>query len=351
MMAAQVTKSSAQTAPSLAKATLGFKKVFIDFEVQETVTVAESDLPAGALVDGTIVKSGVPPKALIVGIHNVAEFKTKLKPRFASEGIPCAHLIYCDVQVDANKPPVTATLTVTGKATGKTQSVVSYPGAGSVPGMVVTGSQISGTARFFSKDLKDGSAAVKECTWKAVGGSEAGTITSADYLIDQVAHGDKLFIRLPAEAKTLSDAGKNIDITFKVAYADGWYLGWCTSGDRHIVIKLGETDAGICSTIIHEVGHAIAQTAVDPAAFPGMAAPPHGRYYTNNQGHQGGHCSDGVDDAWYNDASKRMDDPHASAKCTCIMYGQGSSLVAAAMAFCSKCEPYVKATSVVKVTG
>jgi hypothetical protein len=351
MMAAQVTKSSAQTAPSLDKATQGFKKVFIDFEVQETVTVAESDLPAGAMVDGTMVKAGLPAQALIVGIHNVADFKTKLNPRFASEGIPCAHLICCDVQVDADEPPAQVTPKVKGKATGKTQGMVDYPGAGSVPGTVITGKHISGSARFFEKDLNDGTPAVKECTWKEVGGTQSGAITSADYLIDQVAHGDKLFVRLPAAAKALSDAGKDIEITAKVAYANGWYAGWCTSGGRHIVIKLGGTDAAICSTVMHEVGHAIAQAPDDPAAFPGMPAPPHGRYYTNNRGHKGGHCADGIDDAWYNDQSKPMDTSHAAGKCTCIMWGGSSALVDAAMAFCAKCEPYVKGASVEKVTG
>ena len=119
MMAAQVTKSAAQTAPSLAKATAGFKKVFIDFELQETATVSETDLPAGALLDGALVKAGLPPKALIVGAHNIGDFETKLKARFASEGIPCAHLICCDVQVDADDPPFSATKRVKGKEIGR----------------------------------------------------------------------------------------------------------------------------------------------------------------------------------------------------------------------------------------
>ena len=349
---AQVTKTSAQTAPSLADATTALKKVFIDFEesTADMVTLSEADVPAGAFADGTIIQAGLPAKTLVVGDHNVAEFTKKMKGRFKSEGLPCAHIIYCDEQLDAENAPVEAALDVLGKKTGQAQGKVDFPGGGNVPGVMVPGTVISGSARFFPIDLKDGKDSVKECKWQEVGGTAGDVIAPADYKVDQIAHGDKLFIRLPAAAVLLSDAGKTIKVTVKISYANGWYAGWCTYPDSHVVVKLGGPAKNICQVIVHEVGHAFAQTAESAAEFPGLPAPPHGRYYTNNRGHSGGHCADGIGDAYYKDASKRMDTSEAEGLCTCVMFGAATQKVADTLAFCAKCEPYAKAAKVAAVS-
>ncbi len=349
---AQVTKTAAQTAPSLAEATKSMKKVFVDFEeaTADMVSLSESDIPAGAVVDGTIIRKGLPVKTLVVGAHNVAEFTKKMKPRFKSEGLPCAHIIYCDVQLDADNAPVEASLDVLGVKTGQVQGMIEFPGGGQVPGVMVPGSVISESARFFPIDLKDGKDSVKECKWEEVGGTETGVITAADYKVDQIKHGDKLFIRLPEKAKLLSDAGKTIKVTVKTAYANGWYAGWCTEPDSHVVVKLGAAAKNISQVIVHEVGHAFAQTAEDAATFPGLPAPPHGRYYTNDRGHSGGHCADGIADAYYKDLTKRMDTAEAYGQCTCVMFGAATQKVADTLAFCTKCEPYAKAAPVISVS-
>lgn len=348
---AQITKTAALTAPSLDLAKAGFKKVFIDFEeaTADAVTVDEATAPAGSIVDGTILKTGLPAKSLVVGIHNVGPFKAHLKPRFASESLPCAHLIYCNVQIDAKAPFDSSTI-VLGKKTGQVQGMVAFPAGGNVPGVALPGTLAGGSALFFALDMIDGSDAVKLCKWQEVGGAGNGDITAADYKIDHASHGNTLFVRLPAAAKVLSDGGASIKVLYQVAFSAGWYNGWCTGAGRHLVVAVGRPDKDICGTIIHEVGHAIAQTAQDAAQFPGLTAPPHGRFYTNNRGHQGGHCADGIDDATYNDASKKLDTAYAGSKCTCIMYGGGTDVRNQTLAFCAKCEPYAKATPVATVS-
>ena len=352
-MYAQATKTASITPPSLADAVDCLKKVHIDLEdsVADAVDVDASQAPPGSVVDGNaIVKSGMPATSLIVGDHNVAWFQAKLQARFASEKLPCAHLIYCHEQLDANNAPIDSTTTILGRKAGQTQGTVAFPGGGSVPGVAIPGTVAGRNGLFFSKDLRDGSDAVKSCSWQEVGGPGSGTIDPADYAIDSPNQGNTLYIRLPQAAKDLSDAGKTIRIAYKVAYSKGWYNGWTTSSGRHIVIKVGRADKDICGTIVHEIGHAINQAAKSPDGFPGLPAPPHERYYTNNRGHQGPHCADGIDAATYNDATQRMDTSHASSKCTCIMYGAGSSLRNQNLAFCSKCEPYVKAAQITTVS-
>lgn len=349
----QITKSATTTAPGLAPAKECLKKVFIELEesTADNVDLAPTDLPAGAIVDGSLLKAGAPAQSLVVGIHNADGLKSKLKARFASENLPCAHLIFCDFQIDANKPPYSSSTPVLGKKTGQTQGMVNFPGGGNVPGLVVEGSAIAGKALLVSIDLNDGSDAVKECKWQEAGGTGNGVITSADYKIDQVGSGNKLFIRLPDAAKTLSDQGKTINVSYKVAYGLGFYNGWCTGTGAHNVIAVGRPDQDICGTIVHEIGHAIQQSPKNAGYFPGLPDPPHARYYTDNRGHQGPHCADGIDDTYYNDVSKRMDTVHAQDRCTCIMFGAGASLRNQTLAFCAKCKPYVMAVSVKKVSG
>lgn len=352
-MYAQVTRTASIASPSLAPAIGCLKKTFIDFEesVADAVIVAANAVPAGSIVDGgAILKTGMPAESLIVGDHNVDSFKSKLKPRFLSEKLPCAHLIFCHEQLDGKNAPYDSATTVKGKKDGQVQDTVDFPGAGAVPGIAIPGTAAHAKALFFSKDLRDNSDAVKSCTWQEVGGAGSGDVTSADYKIDHPAKGNTLLIRLPAAAKALSDAGKDITITYSVAYAKGWYNGWCTAAGRHLVIKVGRPDNDICGTIVHEVGHAISQAAKTGATFPGLTPVPHERFYTDTRGHQGPHCADGIDAAFYNNASNRMDTGHASSLCTCIMFGAGAALRNQTMSFCAKCTPFVKAAPIVTVS-
>jgi hypothetical protein len=348
----QVTRVASLPTPDLTPAKDCFKKTFIDFEVDsaDEVLVADDKVPAGSIVDGAIIESGAPSEALIVGDHNVTAFKALLDTKFGSEDRPVAHLIFCHFQLDADNTPATGKKFIKGKKTGQTQDTIAFPGGGTVPGIKVEGTFADASGLFFPIDLKDGSNAVKSCRWEEVGGTGAGDIPSTDYKIDHPAHGNNFYVRLPAAAKSLSDAGKKIRVRFKIAYAKGWYNGWCTGAGRHLVIKAGRPAKDICGTIVHEIGHAISQSPKEPGTFPGLPAPPHERYYTNNRGHSGPHCADGLNATDYDTATFRMDTVKAQNECTCIMFGAGADLRNNTMAFCAKCTPYVKAVAISTVS-
>lgn len=356
---AQITKMDSMTTPDLAPAIACLKKGFIDFEDSTTdvVNLTATTVPAGAMVDETVITGAGTGKLLVAGTHNKVWFEDRLKTRFASENLPCAHIIFCHYQLDGGKPPASGSVDLKGKKDGQVQDTVAYPGGGTVAGLVITGAGSTGNSDgyYFPIDLADGTDSVKSCKWKEVGGTNAtGDITSADYKIGYDAGvGNKLFIRLPGAAKVLSDAGSTITVEYEVAWAEGNNLGWCTQPRRHnFIATVGRSAQQMCGTIVHEVGHAIGQSARadNKTQFPGLPEPPHARWYTNARGHSGNHCADGIDATYYNNLSNKMNTTAAQAVCTCIMYGSGSAKRNETLAFCAKCMPYVKAYKIAAVS-
>ncbi|HEU0124300.1 MAG TPA: hypothetical protein VFQ91_27465 [Bryobacteraceae bacterium] len=355
---AQITKTAEITAPGLASAIECLKKTCIDLEesVADNVNLTSSAVPGGAIVDEAVITGSGSGKLLIVGTHNKSWFEDQLKARFASEKLPVAHIIFCHYQLDAGNT-AEGSANLKGKKNGQTQDTIAFPGGGTAPGLSITGAATTGNSDgfYFTKDLSDGSDAVKYCRWKEVGGTNAsGDIDAADYKLEyKKSVGNELFIRLPAAAKLLSDGGATITVEYKVAWAEGNNLGWCTRDRRHNVIAtVGRTAKQMCGTIVHEIGHAIGQSARDAnkGDFPGLPAPPHARWYTNSRGHSGNHCADGVSDTYYNNQSNKMTASAATSVCTCIMFGSGTDKRNETLAFCAKCLPYVKAYKITTVS-
>jgi hypothetical protein len=340
----QVTKAKGTATPGRAAAETAFEGVKIKFVDDVTVEMEDADIPAGAWVDGAVIASGAPAKVLVVGTHNVDQFKTK----YLKNKLPALHIVLCHYQLDAKDTVYDGTLTLNG-----THQLAWPPGGSTnVPGIKIPDTQVApSNVLFFSKDLRDGSAAIKLCKWTSdADGTKTGPVPADHIVIDQVASGNFVHVKLPAAAAAVIAGGSTVSLAIKVAYAKGWYNGWCTAAGRHNVVKIGRPDTDICGTIVHECGHALQQAAQTAASFPGLAAPPHGRFYTNSRGHQGGHCADGIDDAYYNDNSKKMDTSYASGLCTCVMYGAGTTLRNSNIHFCDKCTPYVNAVAVSSVS-
>ncbi|HEU0124302.1 MAG TPA: hypothetical protein VFQ91_27475 [Bryobacteraceae bacterium] len=342
----QVTKAAGMTVPALGPVTAAFKKVFVDFEESKAdeVVLQESALPSGAMVENSIINGSGTNKILVIGDHNVDWFENKINPRFKKDSLPVIHLIYCAEQIDGDKTPFT------GDATISKTDKISYPGGGKTAGIVIEGNSGSGddSGYIYPKDLRDNSSGVKSVTWEEQGGTGAnGTITDADYKFKYDSSvGNQLYIRLPAAAKSLSDNGSSIKISYEVAWAEGDNNGWCT--DRNVnVIALGRADVDICATIIHEIGHAINQTTPvgEKSLFPGLK-PPHKRWYDWGRGHSGNHCADGLDDKSYKNASFVMDDGKAAKVCSCVMFGSTGSRTNKLLDFCSHCKPFVHAAKI-----
>ncbi len=336
----QVTALDGMTIPSLGVAQATFKDVFVDFEedVDARVLVTEAAAPAGSIVDGAVISGAHPAKTLIVGDHNVAPFKAK----FRNNKSPTAHIIFCHEQLDANAGPYDVTYSLLAADCDLSGTIYSLDVLGNYTG--------NNSALFFPKNLKTGANSISKCKWKCLeDATKNGDISQA--AVTFAAGRDSVTIPFPAEASALLGAGKTIELQLTIAYAEGWFNGWCTSGDSHNVIKtVGRPEAGMCCTIVHECGHAINQSPKDSGPFPGIKAPQHKRYYTNNRGHQGPHCADGVDDAYYNNGANRMDTGHANGLCTCIMYGAGSDVRNANAKWCARCRPYVLGVGIAQVT-
>jgi len=340
----QVTRPDSLAAPDMTLATNALKEVGIDIEeyTVDGATLPENT-PANAWFDASMFESGKTGKALVIGTHNIGAFKGK----FRKLKSPALHVILCHHQLDADSE---MDQTITFDANDK---VKWPPGSGTdVPGWRMPASQTgNGNALFFPKDLRNGTDAVKGITWKCREDvSKSGSIPKDHIVIDQATHGNYVHIKLPDDAAALINSGKTLSVRVRVAYAEGWYNGWCTGTGRHNVVKAGRPDRDINGTIVHELGHALNQSANNASLFPGLTAPPHDRYYTNNRGHQGNHCANGIDEATYTDVSKKLDTSDAGGKCTCIMYGAGTDLRNSNIAFCSKCQPYAIAVEITEVS-
>lgn len=348
----QVTKAATATVPALAPVVTSLKKVFIDFEEckADEVSLAEKDMPPHSYYPKTVLKgpSAGAGKSLVIGDHNVDTFENKLNPRFKKDSLPVVHLVYCDDQIDADKPSVTGTITV------DSSKVIAYPNAGNVVGIRFSGNSLSGddSGYIFPKDLRNNTSGVKTLNWTEDGGAGNGTITDADYTFEySTDFGNRILIRLPAAARNIVDGGGSVSIDIDIPWAEGDNNGWCTDRNTN-VIALGRADVDICATIIHEIGHAINQTtpASEAGAFPGLT-PPHTRWYDSNRGHSGNHCADGLDDKTYKKQSNMMNTSAVAQVCSCIMYGSTASRANKLLDFCSRCVPFVNAAKIESISS
>ncbi len=329
----QLTVPKGTDEPSLDRMTAALDEVFVEY-IQEgdTVEVPEDDGPAGSWFDGAwIGEDG--KKLLNVGDHN----KTHFHGKFDDAKTPhMVHVMCCHTQYDTGGAGTQVDF-LDVEVTKDTKDKWS-------DGSDVIGFKKKVGRGFFPKSLKDGGSSLISGSWESDDGSESGDIE------DEHLHiADSHFtLKLPDEAVTYlgDDATKKVKVDISVFKAKGPYLGEADGTKKYlqlIVIRLSENVSN--DVAAHELGHTMKQ--VPQAAGgkpPGMGTVTHGREYTGN-GHQGGHCADGMASGDYNGgagAGTYAGNFKGKKECTCIMYGENGEGSTCTGKFCDRCKPFIK---------
>jgi len=333
----QVTRPGNTPMPSMDRITKALAQTFVDYEKYKDVPLEESDVPSGPLSWFPGEWLDAPGEKLLnVGDVNKTHFHAKFVDTHTPIGV---HVMGCHTQYDADGSNTEQSFT--DLEVTKT-SLIAWSTGQSVPGR-----EIWVGRGIFPKAFKDGSDALISGSWKEVGGSGAGTLTTANIWYQSGAKHGRVGIRIPTEAKNLVDVGKKVALTVKFRVAKGPYLGEADHPDgwkQLIVIRMAESSVN--DVMAHELGHTMKQ--VVKSVPPGLAASDHGRQYTGN-GHQGPHCADGMSDENYAGGAGKAGSDYegdftGAGECKCLMYGENSSKGSKSSGqFCARCRPFIQA--------
>lgn len=300
---------------------------YVEYEKYKDETIPADSGPAGSWFPGSWV--GRTGTLLNIGDHN----KTHFHALFADDKTPVGvHLLCCHTQYDAGGATCVknfSALPVTAA------SKVTFGGAEGVGITVpVTGGGV------FPKSLKDDTDSFTNGQWTEVGGAGSGAIPLDHTSVTPGEFQGTVSIKLPAAALALVNATppKTVHVSFDFFVAKGPYNG--ESAKWLQLLALNRPDPKVCQTMVHELGHTMNQ--VVKTRPPGMDTTQHGREYTAN-GHQGGHCADGMSEANYAGgagAGSYQGNFKNKSECTCVMYGEGSSTRLGN--YCKRCAPFVK---------
>jgi hypothetical protein len=264
--------------------------------------------------------------------------------------------MFCHSQLDAAGAPL-KTFQVSKADT------VTMPDGTSGCGLRLTGTQHFKPNLLFPVDLTTGKSSVIKATWRSLATHGPHFEKTGDLAASTVVNygnnkNDRgaVFVLLPQPAKEVCDDGENVEIRLRIALASGWFNGESNghllliAGERHDASK--KIDAvGINGTMAHELGHAVHMVLSAVYQAPGLtdggigaARQKHGRWYDNARGHYGNHCANGISQADYDDAAKKM----AGRNGDCVMYGAGWD--GRPTTYCDRCVPFVNAADLSKVT-
>lgn len=306
---------------------------------------------------------------LVVGSHNRDWFRNKFD---ASKGKLSIDLVVCDLQYDGGTAAKPNNVTVTDVLTTAEQ-VVTVDAA---------------KKWIFPRALLDGKHPFVSGRWETVGAppdeTKRGDMTKDMVVVDVLSR--KVKVKLPST--TANDPGSlvgdgtggryKIRCTFKLRYGSGPWLGE-SSGQHQLVVQTAH-EAPFYETVLHELGHNMKQVVSGKNAPPaGLSLADHPHAYEDH-GHQGPHCSFGLDEAgathvltqqpdktWTHEAlsgaataqadyrrlKKQQGAEYVTVWGTCLMYGGGSSKATSAQAtagFCEECLPFLKAQALEDLT-
>lgn len=336
----QLTIPEGTDEPDMSHSASALEEVFIEYLKEgDTVIIAKDTGPAGKLswFDAEWIGGTAGEKVVNIGNHNRDFFHALLDNKHSPLQL---HVLCCNTQYD----PAGAN---TEKQFLGLEIAATTKVAWSDGSQVVGVKQLVGRG-FFPKKLLDGTSSIISGKWKAADGSEDGNITDADVHIADWS----FTVKLPADAVTYlkADAANKVKVDMKVFKAKGPYNG--ESAKHKQLLRIGRADEEVNKTLCHELGHALHQVPQSAAKKPpGLSAVAHGREYTGN-GHQGGHCADGMSGDNYAAGAGKAGTGYAGnfkgkAECTCLMYGAGSTT--RSNKYCARCKPFIIAQAVSSV--
>ncbi|RMG09525.1 MAG: hypothetical protein D6731_19405 [Planctomycetota bacterium] len=311
------------------------QQAFVEYVEYARVQVDASSAPKGSWIRG--IELGKRADQLNVGSANKAWFQKKFQDTKSPLG---CHLILCDTQYDEG---------VEERISATVRSVLSK-----IP--IKNGAQYD----VFSRSIKDGSNALKSGTWKSLAPAghphhgKSGAIDPKWITCNVKKYPNRVRLVLGGEAARIVGKGtvpkgrKATDaevrhplrVELKIEVARGPFLG--EQDDKHQLLVLSPNKAAFNATVLHELGHALAQClSVVP---PGLDAADHKNHKYTNKGHSGPHCRYGVPKAKWAYAE------YWGLPGRCVMFGEGSSTrPPRSRGFCKYCRPFVRAHDCKKI--
>jgi hypothetical protein len=357
--------------PSFQRTADKLAECFVEYEQQDKVEFTKADTPdtmAGSWVDAAEFGGAAGTDQLVIGSHNSKWFREK----FAKLTIPketlrrCIDLVICDRQYDGNdyknRVYKDSKVTKLTAAQQKTQRLAGH---------------------VFPQNIQDGKHPLVRGTWRSLapagktGHGAHGQLTEAMVSVDRSQDPRALFIDLSAAAKgdpaSLVGDGSDddhhpIEVSFTYVYVKGPYLG--ESDGQHQLIVLTPGADCFNDTILHELGHSMAQAVSKTNSPPkDLKLSDHDDAY-DYHGHIGPHCAYNLNTNAthvYDDTNTVValpgdakDEPDYGRLCKadgksaygdCVMYGSGpSDDPSPFIGFCEKCQPFVKAVALKSVT-
>jgi len=332
----QLTVPKGTDAPALDRMKGALAEVFVEYiQEGEPLEVPENDGPAGSWFDGAWI--GEDGKTLLnVGDHNKNHFHGKFNDTKTPHMV---HVMCCHTQYDTGWG--NTQVDYAGVTVGKDDKVTWSDGSD------VLGFEQEVGLGFFPKSMKDGGSSLISGEWESDDGAKKGNITDADLSIVK----STFTLKLPDDAVDYinEDPDNNtISVDISVFKAQGPFLGEADNPNgwlQLIVIRLSENVSN--DVMAHELGHTMGQVPQSAGDKPpGLSTVAHGREYTGN-GHQGGHCADGMSDDNYAGGSGKAgslyeNDFTGAGECTCIMYGENGEGSTCAGKFCARCQPFIR---------
>lgn len=306
--------------PSMAVSKTAYKKVFAYMELDQNFEFKPAEVPERTFYPHWMTEGGANDRQVaIVGGHNREFFYGKFDAKATQP--PKAHLIVCEYQWDPAATTPIQTFTLTKKVSGelKLKGLKYNNGA-------VTKPALQGPLVVYG-------------VWKSLAPAGQPDFGKNGFLVsDNVevkknrSTRDAYIVSLPADAPDPSV--HPVEVSFTLNHARYW--GGESNGYQIIIGYSGNQNSyDMC--VSHEIGHAVYQTPRNGVqAHKPLSLPDHAKFYTDNRGGQGPHCS------W--EASVVADPQYPDGRFfngSCIMFHQLNP-TGCKQVFCPTCQPYLQ---------
>lgn len=315
----QRTRATGFAPPAMEVSEAAYKKVFAVLEMDNDLEFKKEEVPVNTFYPEWQAKvGGGDTLVAIIGAHNRSHFYGLFAVK--AERPVKAHLIVCEYQWDPAGETPLQTFSLNKKESDElTVTGVTWNSAVVSPAL--------------SGDLLVSGTWESEAPAGHVDYGKTGALTEANILINKPRGNLAGFkIKLPDTAP--DPTVKNVRVKLKLRYAKYW--GGESNGYQIIVTYKGNK-ASYDMCVSHELGHSVFQVPRNgtqdkkPESLPN-----HPKFYTDNRGGQGPHCSfeaTSVADASYPDGR--------FSGGSCIMYHQLNPS-GCKQVFCEHCVPYLQ---------
>jgi hypothetical protein len=322
----QKTRAAGFAPPAMTVTETAYKNVFVVFELDNDLEFLKANVPDRTFYPEWQAKvGGGDTQVAIIGGHNRAHFYGLYVAK--TEKPIKDHLIICEYQWDPAGETPLQTFSLNKMESDEL----------AVTGVTWNSALVSPA---LSGDLLVSGTWESEAPAGHADSGKNGVLSSADILITKPRSELARFrIKLPASVP--DPTVHKVKVKLKLRYAKYW--GGESNGYQ-IIITYKNDKAAYDMCVSHEVGHSVFQVPRDGAQTKKPASlPNHPRFYTDNRGGQGAHCSF--------EAVSVADPSYPLGRFkngTCIMFHQLNP-TGCKQVFCENCAPYLQLQDLTEV--